>query len=378
MRTIRLGSMAGIPVKANWGALAIAALFGFVVATGVLPEFAPSGADSAYVAGGLIAGFALLGSILVHEAAHALVARRYEVEVSSITLWLFGGVAHLEGEAPSPRAEARIAGSGPLSSLILGAVFVAGASALTGLSPVAGATLLWIGGLNLLLAVFNLLPGAPLDGGRLLHAWLWKRSGDRSRATVGAARAGRGVGAVIAGLGVFEVLNGGLGGLWTTMIGLFLYNAAGQEARFGQLAKVLEHRTVEDLMSPLPEETAEWTSVSDIISRHRGADIRLLVVDFSGNPTGVVTSGQLFTIVSRLPHDKADGLAMRDLGLPRPVAIAADRPATDALRHGGVPVLVTRDDKPIGVITSQDLAAAVALHNLRATPTANEADTLAA
>ena len=126
MNARQIGTFRGIPVRLHWGAVALAILLGLLVANGVLPQLAPDLSDTSYLLGGFFAGAALLGSIFVHEASHAVVAQRHGVEVSSITLWLLGGVAHLEDEAPSPRAEAQIAGAGPVSSVAV-AVWLLGA-----------------------------------------------------------------------------------------------------------------------------------------------------------------------------------------------------------------------------------------------------------
>ena len=190
-RKLTLGRLAGVTIELNWSVLVIPLLITFSAAGGILPVAVPGLSGAAYLTGGIIAAAALLGSILLHELGHALVARRHGVEVERISLWAFGGLAQLEGEAGTPRAEAEIAGVGPAVSLILGAALSGAAFLLTGLPA---AIVGWAGLINIVLAVFNLIPGAPLDGGRLLHAWLWNRHGDRDRATATAGRAGRYVG----------------------------------------------------------------------------------------------------------------------------------------------------------------------------------------
>ncbi len=189
----------------------------------------------------------MLASILVHEAAHAVLAQRYGVEVSSITLWFLGGVAHLEDEAPNAKAEAQIAGAGPASSLAIAAVFLGlgWIVAISDISPLPSAMLFWIGGLNAVLGIFNLLPGAPLDGGRLLHAWLWKRHGDRSQAAAGASKAGR-------------------------------------------LSAVLRGRSLAEIMSPLPPSIANWSLLRDVVTADTGDD-RIMALDFAGSVTALTS-----------------------------------------------------------------------------------------
>ena len=340
--------------------------FGLAVATGVLPSLAPDASDAAYLLGGLIAGIGLLGSIFIHEAAHAVVALHYGVPVKSITLWLLGGVAHLEKEAPTPGAEARIAGSGPLTSLILAVMLLTAGFGMEiiGVAPALGATLLWLGGLNAILAVFNVLPGAPLDGGRLLHAWLWKRHGSRARATAGASRAGRVLGVAVAIVGLAQLFAGNFGGLWTAAIGWFLYAAAGQEAVAGKLADALGDQTVADIMAPLPKTVTDWSLVSDLLDRPQRPE-RLLAVDFGGSPTALVTLPELARTAAGHKAAAAD-LRLRDLGLPKLIRIPADSPASDLLRQQGARFIATVDDAPVGVVTSTEVDRAVFLHRLAA------------
>ncbi len=367
MNARQIGVFRGIPVKLHWGAVALAVLLGLLVANGVLPQLVPDLSDGAYLLGGFVAGIALLASIFVHEASHALVAQRYEIEVSSITLWLLGGVAHLEDEAPSPRAEARIAGAGPASSigvavvaLVLGAL-IAGAD----VAPLVSAILFWVGGLNAILALFNLLPGAPLDGGRLLHAWLWKRHGDRTKATVGAARAGRGLGIVIVALGSADFLLGNLGGLWTALIGWFLYTAAGQEAKSGRLSGVLHGRKLVDIMAPLPPSIANWTMLRDVVSAGSASD-RIVAVDFGGSVTAVASRMDIVRATARAAERNATLERLRDLPLPEPAELHVDDPASAVLRHPGRPIVVFDEDRPVGLVTPVEVDRVMAMHHLEA------------
>ena len=203
--TFRLGRIAGIRVGANWTVLVIAFLIAWALATQLLPSAAPERPVVEYWAAGAIAALLFFLSLLAHELAHAVQARREGLEVDGITLWLLGGVAQLKGEAKTPGAEARIAGVGPLVSLLLGAAF--GLSALVaqhlGLPVLVVAAAAWLGGINLVLGAFNLLPGAPLDGGRLLRAIVWRWKGDPLRATRVATSIGRGAGMALIAFGLF-------------------------------------------------------------------------------------------------------------------------------------------------------------------------------
>ena len=173
---MRIGRLAGVQVQVHWSVLLIFALIAWSLSTATFPSGVPPfpGVGSSLVAG-LGAAVVFLLGLLAHEASHAAVARRNGIEVDSITLWLFGGVAQLHGKAAAPGVELRVAGVGPLVSLLLGAVFglvAAGLGAAGCPGPLVGACI-WLAGVNVLLAVFNAIPAAPLDGGRMLRAALW-------------------------------------------------------------------------------------------------------------------------------------------------------------------------------------------------------------
>jgi Zn-dependent protease len=326
----------------------------------------PGLSAAAYLSGGVAVGVAVLASIFVHEASHAVVAQRYGVKVSSITLWLLGGVAHLEDEAPSPRAEAWIAGAGPASSVAvaIAALGIGGVVAATEVAPLLSAVLLWVGGLNAILALFNLLPGAPLDGGRLLHAWLWKRRGDRASATVGAAKAGRGFGIAIAVLGAIEILAGNFGGFWTAFIGWFLYTAAGQEAKAGRLSGVLNGRKLADIMAPLPPSIANWTPLRDVVS-DASSDERIVAVDFGGSVTAVALRTDVVRAAARAAERDGAPERLRDLPLPEPATLDVDEPASAVLRHPGRPIVVVDEERPVGLVMPAEVDRAVAMHHLQ-------------
>lgn len=229
---LRLGRVAGFPLAMNWSVLVIAWLLTWSLATGSFPNEAPGHSEGTYWAVGLAAAVVFFGSLLAHELAHALVARRHGVEVKGLTLWLFGGVATLGSEPRTPRADFRIAVAGPATSLALAAGFglVASGLMLVGVAHIVVVAASWLSGINLMLGVFNLIPGAPLDGGRLLRAFLWNHHGDRVRAAVTAAQAGAVVGYGLISLGLLEFLVGAsAGGLWLVFIGWFVLNAARAE-----------------------------------------------------------------------------------------------------------------------------------------------------
>jgi Zn-dependent protease len=225
--SISLGRVFGVPVGLHWSLLFVGAL----LAVGLTERFVASGtpiSGAALVALGATAVF--FGSVLAHELAHSVVAVRHGTPVEGITLWLLGGVARLGGTARSAAAELRIALAGPASSLALAALFGTAAYALAelGVAPgPVGSALAWLATINAVLAVFNLLPGAPLDGGRVLAAALWHRHGDRLRAEITAARVGGALGWGMVGFGVLQVLAGA--GFWFILLGWYLSAAARAE-----------------------------------------------------------------------------------------------------------------------------------------------------
>ena len=237
--SVYLGRVAGIRIGLSWSLLPAFALIAWSLANGQLPYEVPGYNHSAYWVVGVLTAVAFFAALVAHELAHSIVARRRGMRVQGIVLWLFGGVAQMEGEMSDPRTELMVAVVGPLVSLLIAGVGALGAWGLdaAGASPIVVAALAWLAAVNGLLGVFNLLPAFPLDGGRLLRAGLWWRWKDQNRATRAAANSGRIVGGGLIALGVLEWFRlGGFGGLWLAAIGWFVVTAAGQALRDPSLA----------------------------------------------------------------------------------------------------------------------------------------------
>ncbi|HEX5267289.1 MAG TPA: site-2 protease family protein [Acidimicrobiales bacterium] len=268
--SVYLGRIGGVRVGINWSLVPVFVLVAWSLAVGQLPAETLGYTRSAYWAAAVVTSVAFFASLLAHELAHAVVARRHGVQTRGIVLWLFGGVAQLEGDMPNARAELRVAAAGPATSLALAVVTGAGAWVLdhTGQSALLVAAVAWLSGINALLGLFNLLPAFPLDGGRVLRAFLWRHWRDRLRATAVAATAGKVVGYGLVALGGVEVLTGGaLGGIWLGMIGWFVATAAGQQrervserGRFGSLR-------VSDAMTPEPVVVPATATVAEVVDR---------------------------------------------------------------------------------------------------------------
>jgi Zn-dependent protease/CBS domain-containing protein len=265
---VRIVSIADIPVYVHASWLAVYGLLTWTLAVGYFPRALPGVSTGAYWVSGLIAALLLFASVLLHEVAHAVVARGHGLRVRGITLHVFGGVSALDDEPPTPRAEFLIAIVGPVTSFATaGALAVLAAS---GVVPagVPAAIVQYLVGINIAVGVFNLVPGFPLDGGRLLRAALWQWQGSLPRATYRASQVGTAFAFALMGLGTLQVLAGALvGGLWLIFIGLFLRTAA--DAGYAQVAlrETLGRLIVRDVMTQDVVTVAADASVTDLEER---------------------------------------------------------------------------------------------------------------
>ena len=235
--SLTLGSYRGIQVGLHWSIGVVGFLVVSTLSGSVLPSAAPGYSGADYLLGAIVIGTLFFASIVAHEFGHSIVAQRNDVQVSHITLFALGGVAALESEPRTPGAAARIALAGPGVSLLLAASIVGvsvGVSAL-GASVLLVGGLLWLGAINGALAVFNMLPALPLDGGRALQALLWKRKGDPLRATISAARLGGWLGWGLVAFGLWQFSQGGQG-LFTAVIGWFIVSSAKVESFRARMA----------------------------------------------------------------------------------------------------------------------------------------------
>ena len=260
----------------------------------------PALSSATYWATASVGVAAFFASILFHELAHALVARRFGVQTEGIELWLLGGMARLNSDAPSPKADGLIAVAGPLSSLLLGGRVHrrrrSGSTPWTrGRSR--RAMVGWLGVVNVIIALFNLLPGAPLDGGRILRAVRWARHGDRTRATHEAAQAGQILGWAIVIVGVWMMFRG-WGGLFIPLTGGFLVISAKAEQMAANAESRLAGITVDEVTwYGVAEATADTDAETMLGQRGRlGAPRVVAVQDGQGGLTGLVTEDQLWLV----------------------------------------------------------------------------------
>jgi Zn-dependent protease len=271
---ISLGRIAGIEVGFTWTFLVILGLFVVSLAAGVFPSSNPGLGTATYIAMGVVATVLFFVSLLLHELAHSVQARREGMQVSGITLWLLGGVSSFNGMFRSAGAEFRIAAAGPLVTLVIGGVMVVLGYAIALPSAVDG-VVVWLGLTNLFVLVFNLLPAFPLDGGRILRSALWRLRGDLGWATRLAGAVSRALGALMIAVGLVTFLFYGFGGLWLALIGWFVMSAGAAEARFVEIREALEGLSVSDAMTrdpiTVPSNLTLQEFFDGVLSAHRHA-----------------------------------------------------------------------------------------------------------
>jgi Zn-dependent protease/CBS domain-containing protein len=360
--SLRFGRIAGVEIGASWSWLIIVALILLLLSSSVFPETNPGLSDTAYAAMGAVAALLFFASLTAHELGHAVQARREGMEIDGITLWVLGGVARFRGDFPSAGAELRIALAGPAVSLVIGVVFLGAALTLSLPSGVDG-VVFWVGQINLVLLVFNMLPALPLDGGRVLRALLWRARGDFGAATRTSAAVGRGFGQVMVGGGLLLVLfTGALGGLWFALLGLFIIGAAEAESQAAAAKEALGGLRVRDVMVDDPVSITPDTRLDEFMDlflarRHTAYP----VVDAWGGVRGIVT----FRHALAQPREEWPAHRVEEVMVPfdRAIVLDADldlreayvRLAADDLHRG----LIVEGGRPVGLVSLTDVARVV-------------------
>lgn len=360
---IYLTRVAGIPVYVNPSWFVVFTLVVWSLAWGYFPQLQPEWPQGAYWAVAVISALVFFLSVLIHELAHSLVALRHGIPIASITLYIFGGVARITEEPREPRVEFLVAGAGPAASLALAVLFLF--ISFLPLGEFVVVVTRYLGSINLLLAIFNMLPGFPLDGGRILRAYLWGRWDNLRRATKIAARTGHILAYMFMALGAITLLFGGfIGGLWWLMIGWFLDNAARSGYQHVLVREVLEKMTVKSLMQTDVMWVRGDLSVAHFIDQYLlRYPQRTFPVSRWGELIGLVTMED----VGRVSVDQRGGTQVEDIMTPREKLCVAspEDSAYDALQcmvnHeiGRLPVM--RDEQVVGLVSRDQLLRAVAL-----------------
>ena len=361
---LSLGRIAGIHVGLNWSLLVIAFLIASSLATNFLPSAAPGQTSSAYWTAGIVSAFVYLACLLAHELAHSIVAVRRGVRVEGITLWLFGGVSRFSSESSSPGAQAWITFVGPLTSLLLGVAFLLASAAIGGGATNPGllaATLFWLGFINLLLGVFNLLPAFPLDGGRILQSLIWARTGDRLRATRIAARIGMAFALLFIAYGLitFFVPGNFLTAVWSVFLGWFLLSAARAEEAGGLIRQALSGIRVAEVMTPDPVQAPDNITVEDALhgyilaSRHSTFPTH--------DPTGQLSGLLTLTALKNVAPTARTTTVIKEIICPldRVSKVSPADPATNLLDQSEScsegRTLVVDNGRLVGIISPSDI-----------------------
>lgn len=383
--SIPLVSVFGIEIRLDASVLIIFALIVFSLGSGLFPEWHPDWSGGLVWGTAVAAGILFFVSLLAHELAHSVVARKFGIPVPRITLFLFGGMAETGREPDRAGEEFLIAIAGPLMSIVIGLA----CSSLTGwivsdramlqqlaqgdemalmsLSPVT-TTLLWLGSINMILAIFNLIPGFPMDGGRVFRAIIWGLTGDQIKATRWASNMGRLFGWSLMALGVLSLLGGrGLGGIWWILIGWFISNLA--RMSYSQLLtdRALKGFKVVDLMNTRFDRVAPDLSVQQFIDEYVLRSTQQLWPVFEGD---CLCGFVHLSDVIELDPDARDRRTVGDLAraperLPSLDAGMNARRVLEAVTGADLePIPVMQDGRLVGLIQRSDVMRWISLHEL--------------
>ncbi len=363
MRSFRLGSALGIEIRIDPSWFIIFFLILWTFSRTVFPLDYPGMAAWTYYAMGLVGALLFFSSLLAHELSHSVVARRRGVPVEGITLFIFGGMARTRMESRSPGEEFVIAGVGPLSSVLIGLCFGAiwWSGDRLGWTPAVTGVAEYLGFLNVMLAVFNLLPGFPRDGGRLLRSAVWKATGNVGKATKVASTGGMILAWLLIAYGLWRAFRGEvLDGLWLALIGWFLQNAARTSYRQFTVVHALESVPALEAMTRWPETVPPDMTLQQLVAErflYRRYEAYPVVAP-DGRALGLVTLAQ----VREVPESEWRLRAVADVMPPvRPaLEVRPDESMARVLDRlagpGGGRLLVVRDGRLEGIITPADVA----------------------
>ncbi len=303
---IHLFSLLGFRVSIDISWFFLAFYLVLTLTVSVFPEEIPHQGLRAYLAMGIVGAAGLFLSIILHELAHAVVARGFGLPIGGITLFIFGGVAELRQEPATPRAEFWVAIVGPVASIgIAGLCFVAGLGAEAAGWAIVSAVMVFLAVTNTVLALFNLVPAFPLDGGRVLRSLIWWRTGNLRRATRIASMFGTGFGGLLVLTGFIQLISGNkLGGTWQILVGLFLAAAASQSRNQTSTALSLKGASVADLMDRAPLTAPPGITVDELVRDYLyRLNRKFVIVAENGQAIGYVGPEQLRQVPQSQWHD---------------------------------------------------------------------------
>ncbi len=367
-RQYPLFKLSGFEVKVDLSWLLLALLVTWTLAAGLFPNYFPDLAPQTYWWMGLVGALGLFISIIIHEFSHSVVARRYGMPIRGITLFIFGGVAEMEDEPPSAESEFRMAIAGPIASFLLSFIFYLmqySAQALNLPVAVTGVTY-YLSQINFLLALFNLLPAYPLDGGRMLRAALWKWKNNLIGATRISSRIGSWFGLLLIVLGIFSFIQGNfIGGMWWLLIGSFLRGAATASYSYLLMHETLSGQVISRLMKVNPVTVPPTISIRQLVTDYFYKHHYFMLPVIEGSRLrGCITTMD----VKSLPSTEWTQRSVGDLMTPCSPANTVSPDADAAkifmamLRPEAVTqMMVVENDKLVGVISLTDFRNYLAL-----------------
>ena len=360
-KRLRLFKLLGFEVRIDWSWIIIAVLIAWSLSTGLFPFHYKNLSTQTYWLMGIAGAAGLFLSIIAHEFCHSLVARKYGLPMKGITLFIFGGVAEMGDEVPSPKAEFMMAAVGPLSSIVIAAIFygIYTLGKVNFSEPING-IVGYLAFINAILAGFNLVPAFPLDGGRMLRSVLWGWKKNIRWATRVSAGIGSGFGILMIIFGVLHILSGNfIGGMWWFLIGMFIQGAA--KASYQQLItrRALEGEPIERFMKTQTVSVRPSLSLKDLVEDYvyRYHFKMFPVVDDSNKLLGCITTKQ----VKEIPREEWANKRVKDVAIPcsEKNTIHPKMDAVKALslmkRDGTSRLMVTEGSQLVGIIALKDL-----------------------
>lgn len=360
-KRIRIFELFGFTVRIDLSWLIIAVLITWTLAEGVFPNYYEGLSKLTYWIMGFTGAIGLFISIVLHELSHSLVARNFGMPMEGITLFIFGGVAEMEDEPPSPGAEFSMGIAGPLMSIVLGFVFLGiyfyGRNA--GFPESVNAVFGYLRWINFVLAGFNLLPAFPLDGGRLFRSILWKVKNNLKWATRIASRIGAGFGFLLIFLGVFFIIRGAfIGGIWWILIGLFMRNASRTSYRRLLMRDELEGERVARFMKEEPVTVKSSLNLHEVVENYiYKFHYKMYPVVDNEEVKGCITTRE----IKNVPREKWEDTEVREVmsGCSEENTISPNADAMDALtrmnKTKNSRLMVVKNRKLEGIITLKDL-----------------------